>query len=47
MLNIRTVILSAALLVALIFAATVVTARTEVTSNPSRGPHSVLEIQEA
>jgi len=46
MLNIRTVILSAALLVALIFAVTVVTARTEVVSDPLSEPVIVLDNQE-
>ncbi len=46
MLNIRTAILSAALLVALIFAVTVVTARTEVVSDPLSEPASVLAAPE-
>jgi hypothetical protein len=46
MLNIRTVILSAVVLVALIFAATLVTARTEIASDPSSNPASVLNHQE-
>ena len=46
MLNIRTAILSAALLVALIFAVTVVTARTKIVADPSSHPASVLNNQE-
>ena len=46
MLNIRTVILSVLVLVALIFAVPWVTARTEVVSNPSGDPASVLNHQE-
>jgi hypothetical protein len=47
MLNLRTLILSVVLVLTLMLTIPLVAARTEVTSNPSRGPHSVLEIQEA
>jgi hypothetical protein len=46
MLNIRTVILSALVLVALIFAVPWVTARTEVVSDPSSDPVTVLNHQD-
>lgn len=46
MLNIRTVIFSAVLLVALMLAITLVTARTEVVSDPSSRPVSALNNQE-
>jgi hypothetical protein len=47
MLNIRNVILSVALVAILMVAVPLVTAGTEVVSNHSRGPASVLDIQEA
>jgi hypothetical protein len=46
MLNIRTLILSVALVVILMLAVPLVTARTEVASNPSGDPASVLNHQE-
>jgi hypothetical protein len=46
MLNIRTVILSVALVVILMVAVPLVTARTEIVSDPSSNPASGLEVQE-
>ena len=46
MLNIRTLILSAVVLVALIFAVTLVTARTEIVSDPASRPANGLNDQE-
>ncbi len=45
MLNIRTVILSVALVVILMLAVPLVTARTEVVSNPASDPASALDNQ--
>jgi hypothetical protein len=47
MLNIRTVILSVALVVILSLSVPLVTARTEVVSDPSRDPATVLNNQES
>lgn len=47
MLNIRILIVAIVLAAILILAVPLAAARTEVASNPSRGPQSALEIQEA